>query len=150
MNILHTPLILLLLAAAADQPAPKLPVGKETTFVTGPLDKEGYIDYEAALKNLLRKKVRPETNANVLLWKAIGPKPEGKRMPAEFYKQLGIDEPSQHGDYFLGLETYVKEHVKRDRPDDPSWAPGLMPKPPATKVLAATLENELERAIQRI
>src|SRR5438874_514262 len=33
-------------------PAPKLPLGKDTTYVVGPLDKHGYIDYEAALNEV--------------------------------------------------------------------------------------------------
>src|SRR5437870_5722081 len=54
---------------------PRFTISKETTYLTEPLDKDGYIDYRAALNKLLSKGVRPETNANVLLWKAIGPKP---------------------------------------------------------------------------
>src|SRR5262245_55897881 len=56
-------------------------ISKETTYVTGPLDKDGYIDYVAALNERLRQGVTPENNANVLIWKALGPRPEGKRMP---------------------------------------------------------------------
>ena len=50
-------------------PPVKWPVGKETTVVDGPLDADGYVDYEAALNERLGKGVTPETNANVLLWK---------------------------------------------------------------------------------
>ena len=39
--------------------------------VTGPLDQEGYVDYPAALNDRLGKGVKPERNANVLLWKAL-------------------------------------------------------------------------------
>src|SRR5712664_4809777 len=55
----------------------KFTVGKDTTYVTGPLDKDGYIDYPAALNERLGKGVTPENNANVLIWKALGPRPEG-------------------------------------------------------------------------
>ena len=69
-----------------------MPLGKETTYVTGPLDKEGYIDYEAALNDRLGKGITPEKNANVLLWKALRPDARGgKGMPAEFFKRLGIE-----------------------------------------------------------
>ncbi len=82
--ILWIPLFLLcVLVCAADDkkpepkekdkaPAPKLPIGKDTTYATGPLDKYGYIDYEAALNERLSKGIKPEQNANVLLWKAFG------------------------------------------------------------------------------
>jgi hypothetical protein len=113
MNQIGTSLLLLLLVAAEGQPAPKVPVGKETTVATGPLDKEGYIDYEAALNERLGQGVTPGRNANVLLWRAFGPRPEGgEGMPAEFFKQLGIDEPPEKGDYFVGLEQYLKDHLK--------------------------------------
>jgi hypothetical protein len=110
------PLVLVFLLAAESKPTPKFPVGKETTYVTGPLNKEGYIDYEAALNDRLGKGVTPEKNANVLLWKALGPTPEGGRgMPAEFFKRLGIKEPPRGGAYFIGLVAYLKDHLKLDR-----------------------------------
>jgi hypothetical protein len=68
MNLIGTSLLLLLLLLAAEsRPVPKFPVGKETTYVTGPLDEEGYIDYEAALNDRLGKGIAPEKKANVLL-----------------------------------------------------------------------------------
>jgi hypothetical protein len=91
---------------------PKFTVGKETTYVTGPLDEGGYIDYAAALNERLRKGVKPENNAVVLLWKATGPRPEGKAMSAEFYKWLGIEAPPDKGDYFIPQTRYAKEHLK--------------------------------------
>ncbi len=113
MSMIVTPLLLFFLWIAQGQPTPKVPVGKETTVATGPLDKEGYIDYEAALNERLGKGITPERNANVLLWKALGPRPEGgKGMPAEFFKQLGIEEPPEMGDYFVPLERYLKDNLK--------------------------------------
>src|SRR5215813_7220512 len=116
MSMIGTTLVLLSLVAAEDKPAPKFPLGKETTYVTGPLDKEGYIDYEAALNDRLGKGVTPEKNANALLWKALGPTPEGgPGMPAEFYKRLGIEEPPKQGDYFVGLTAYLRDRRKLDQ-----------------------------------
>src|SRR5438876_740176 len=115
MSILGIPLLLLLLLATEGQPTPKFPVGKETTYVTGPLDKEGYIDYQAALNDRHGKGVTQEKNANVLLWKALGPTPAGgARMPAEFFQRLGIEEPPKDGTYFIGLHAYGKDHLNLD------------------------------------
>src|SRR5262249_741190 len=101
MSKIGTTLLLLSLVAAENQPTPKFPLGRETTYVTGAPDKEGYIDYEAALNDRLGKDVTPQNNANVLLWKAFGPRPEGgKGMPAQFFKRLGIEPPPEGGDYF--------------------------------------------------
>jgi hypothetical protein len=113
MNMLATPLLLLVILPSDDKPTPKLPLGKETTYITEPLDKDGYLDYEAALNDRLGKGITPEKNANVLIWKALGPRPEGgKGMPAEFFKQLGMEEPPENGDYFIDLGRYVNDQLK--------------------------------------
>jgi len=119
MTTLITPLLFLFpLLAAEGKPVPKFPLGRETTYVTGPLDKEGYIDYEIALNERLGKGIVPEKNANVLLWRAWGPAPEGgKGMPAEFFKRLGIKEPPRGGDYFIGLRAFMADHLKLN-PDE--------------------------------
>jgi hypothetical protein len=118
MNALLLPSLLLVCAADDKPPAPKFPVGKDTTFVTGPIDKNGYVNYEAALNDILGKGVTPDNNANVLLWKAFGPKPEGgDGMPAEYFKRLGIEEPPPDGDYFIDLGRYLKEVLQVNQED---------------------------------
>jgi hypothetical protein len=113
MSLIGSLTLLCSVLAADNPPAPKLPLGKETTYVSGPLDKEGYIDYEAALNDRLGKGVVPEKNANVLLWKAFGPTSEGgKRMPAEFFKRLEMDEPPKDGAYFIPMRHFMKDHLK--------------------------------------
>jgi len=102
-------------ASADDKEAkrkPKFTIGKETTYVTGPVDADGYIDYAAALNERLGKGIKPEDNANVLLWKAFGPHPEGTKMPPEFFKWLGTQEPPERGDYFINLGRYMREQLK--------------------------------------
>jgi hypothetical protein len=95
----------------ADKPAAKVPLGKDTTVATGPLDKDGYIDYELALNERLGKEITPDRNANVLIWQALGPKPEGGRgMPPEFFKQLGIPAPPEKGDYLIDIGKYLKDN----------------------------------------
>ena len=74
-----------------------------------------YIDYQAVVNDRLGKDIAPEKNANVLIWKALGPKPENAVMPAEFFKWLRIEEPPEDGDYFVGLFSYVKDHFKLDQ-----------------------------------
>ncbi|HTU89104.1 MAG TPA: hypothetical protein VMF69_03310 [Gemmataceae bacterium] len=107
-----------LLAAKDDadkkKPKPRFPLGKETTYVTGPLDAEGYIDYAAAVNEHWRRGVTPENNANVLLWKAFGPHPEGATMPDEFFKWLGIKPPPEQGDYFVPMPRFAREQLKLD------------------------------------
>src|ERR1700687_337117 len=49
-------------------PKAKFTIGKDTTYVTGPVDKHGYIDYAAALHERLRQGVTPDNNANVVFY----------------------------------------------------------------------------------
>jgi hypothetical protein len=111
MYLFGTSLVLVVLLAQEEKPSPKFPLGKETTYITEPLDKDGYLDYEAALNDRLGKGITPEKNANTLIWKVIGPRTEGYEMPAEFFKRLGIEPPPEHGDYFIDLHRYMR-HIK--------------------------------------
>src|SRR5207249_1109491 len=98
---------------------PRFTIGKATTYITGPVDEDGYIDYAAALNKRLSKGIKPADNANVLLWKAFGPHPEGVKMPPEFFKRLGIETPPERGNYFIELTRFLREHLKGvDRPGE--------------------------------
>jgi hypothetical protein len=97
---------------SADSRKGKFTIGKETTYVTGPKDKDGYIDYVAALNEKLREGVTPENNANVLIWKALGPKPEGMSYGPEFCKLMGMPLPPEKGEYFVDIVQFLKIRSK--------------------------------------
>ena len=64
------------LLAADDQPAGKqtlIKISKETTYITEPLDDQGYVDYVAALNAKLKEGVTRENNSAVLYLQAMGP-----------------------------------------------------------------------------
>src|SRR5260370_30476628 len=84
-------------------------VSPETTYITEPLDKDGWPDYVIALNQRLSQGVTPENNANVLIWQALGPHPEGTTMPAEYFQWLGVPEPPEQGEYLVPWEKYLKE-----------------------------------------
>jgi hypothetical protein len=137
VTILVVAIVTATMQSKTDEPAAKKPTGKftiskETTYVTGPLDKDGYIDYSAALNERLSQGVTPENNANVLLWKAIGPHPRGVTMPPEFFKMLGMEAPPEKGEYFIELDEYLKQAFNID---------------PAAK--REEFNNRLEAAIER-
>ena len=96
------------------KPVPKFKIGKETTFVDGPLDADGYIDYEAALNTLLKGTITPDTNAVVLLLKCFGPKPEGKELHPDFYKALGVAAPPETGEYLVSDHEFFREEIRGD------------------------------------
>src|SRR5262249_8637360 len=56
--------------------------------------------------------ITPETNANVLIWQALGPRPEGNTMPPEYFKWLGIEQPPEEGEYFIDQYKYFDAHLK--------------------------------------
>jgi hypothetical protein len=115
VSVIGLSAFLLSLLAADAKPTAKVPVSKETTHVIGPLDVFGFVDYEAALNNRLGKGITPEKNANVLLWKAFGPRPDGARMPAEYFRRLGIVEPPKKGDYMISSGAFVRDYLKLPR-----------------------------------
>jgi type II secretory pathway pseudopilin PulG len=88
-------------------------ISPETTYITGPLDHDGHVDYATAVNERLSKGVTPDNNAFALLWKALGPRPEGgKGMSPEYFQWLGIEVPPDQGDYFVDWNKYVKEQLK--------------------------------------
>jgi hypothetical protein len=88
-------------------------VSPETTYVTGPLDNHGYVDYVTALNERLSKGIAPENNANVLIWQALGPRPVGDTaMPPEYFQWLRIEPPPERGEYLVSWGNYLKEHAK--------------------------------------
>ena len=49
-------------------------ISKETTRITAPLRKDGYVDYVTALNEHFRAGVTVRNNAAVLFWQAMGPR----------------------------------------------------------------------------
>ncbi len=87
-------------------------ISPETTYVTEPVDADGYVDYPTALNERMGKGITPDNNANVLIWKALGPHPEGATMPVEYFRWLGIDQPPEEGDYLIDSNKYFKANLE--------------------------------------
>lgn len=102
---------------AAKKRRPGFTVGRDTTYLVGPLDKEGYIDYEKALNESLREGVTADNNANVLLFKAFGPHPDGAKVPEAFFAWMKTAPPPEKGDYFVSLNQYLSERHKGKPPE---------------------------------
>jgi type II secretory pathway pseudopilin PulG len=111
-----------LLVAYALWPARyKFTVSQETTYVTESVDAHGFLDYQGALNDRLGQGISPDTNANVLIWQALGPHPEGGTMPPEYFRRLGIPSPPEKGDYFIAYDKYFQDRLKA--------RPGNQPEP---------------------
>ncbi len=107
-------LVLLAPLAAGAEPTPRVPPGPATTFLDGPLDADGWVDYEAAVNARLGAGVTPATNFVAAFAAVVGPTPDRGRLPAEFYKALGVPEPGDGGPYL----TDFREFLKATKPDE--------------------------------
>jgi RNA polymerase sigma factor (sigma-70 family) len=101
------------LATRQGKRARSFTVSKETTYITGPLDKDGYVDYETALNERIGKNITPEKNVNALLWQALGPKLDGRSVFPEFFRLLKVPAPPERGEYFVALSQYAVGELKR-------------------------------------
>lgn len=120
MRAMLTLLIIGLMAATpaapaqpTEKPRPRFTIGPETTRVSGPINKDGYIDYAGALNARLRQGVTPENNACVLLVRALGPQvwanenpAERTRQMSEVYRWLEMQSLPEKGDYLIGLSSF--------------------------------------------
>jgi hypothetical protein len=86
-------------------PDPRIIVSRETTYLTEPLDEDGYVDYVAAVNQRGSKGVTAENNAAVLYWQALGPAPISEQHRMQFFMRLGVDPLPMKGDYFEPLVT---------------------------------------------
>src|SRR5688572_27461172 len=94
---------------------PRFTVGKETTYVSGPVDADGYINYVTALNERLKEGVTPANNANVLFWQAFGPQPERpykSAMPAGYFELMGIEVPPEDGHYLTKYRPHLRAKFK--------------------------------------
>jgi acetyl esterase/lipase len=83
-------------------------ISKETTYITGPLRKDGYPDYIAALNERFKKGVTPENNAAVLFWQAVGPSELNPRIRTRYFEMLEMPPPADQGDYFVSFDKYMR------------------------------------------
>jgi hypothetical protein len=140
MRLLPSSLILLLASAAAfaadpaTQPAtaPALTkagirIGKDTTFIDGPLLDDGTIDYIAAYNRLASKGITLENNAAVLFVRILGPRGIGydTETTKEICQLLGTTPPAPSDPTMMSFDTYhryVGEH-EPSIPGKPTFRP---------------------------
>jgi len=148
------------LAAAslrADDPSPPkaerrstITIGRETTFVDGPLDSAGYVDYAAALDR--RNKLPAGENFIAALWENIGPTFDGRPVRSEYFAALGIEAPPVGGEYFISQREFpYRSAVKIDLDEfdeqgNAAWKPWL----PKELPLMAAWVGANERVADRI
>lgn len=89
---------------------PSFRISKETTYLTKPLDEDGYVDYAAALDAIASKGVTKGNNAAVPLAQILGPaKFEGTAKV--FFGKLGVPVPPKEGTYFLTMYDFANQEA---------------------------------------
>ena len=88
---------------------PRMTISRETTYITEPLDVNGYPDYAAWLNRELSAGVTPDNNATVLLLQAVGPAVIRSELRERYWKLLGIEPLPEKGDYFVELEVAARQ-----------------------------------------
>ncbi len=87
--------------------AKRFTVSKETTFIKGPRNKDGTINYVAWLRKHYSKGVTQKNNAAVLVVKALGPRMLPSKHLDFYRKQLGL-KLSHDAEYMESLYDYGK------------------------------------------
>ncbi|MCC9605849.1 hypothetical protein LOC68_20870 [Blastopirellula sp. JC732] len=102
----------------------KIQVGKDTTFIEGPLDAEGNVDFLAAMNARLSEGVTPENNAVVELWMAAGPdfyslETVGSR---EFFGEIGIRRFPSYDPFLVDWQDFALPPPAKELTDEESDA----------------------------
>lgn len=90
-------------------PRPKIVISKKTTYLTGPVNPDGTIDYRSVVEEILKKGVTPENNAAPLLLRAVGPRciHEEEARPLVL-EALGLADLPEEGEYFVPLGEHAE------------------------------------------
>jgi len=93
------------------EPKRQLTIGRETTFVDGPLSADGYVDYIAAVNQRLAEGVTPENNAVPLLIAAYGPQVISDAASPKYFELLGVPRSSAGGQYLIDESAFINRSM---------------------------------------
>jgi len=101
---------------------PQFTISKETTWATEPVGPSGCIDYLAVINRKFSPGVTSENNAVVSLYQALGPSPDARRQPDQFFALLGIDPIPDEGVYFEDVSHWWRRIHLADAERGPQLA----------------------------
>ncbi len=102
------------------KPRMAITISKETTYITEPLDEDGYPDYVAALNQRCSRGVTPENNAAVLFWKAMGPAGIPTERREKHAKMLGMARLPEKGDYYRSSDKFAAAEASKNKENEES------------------------------
>ncbi len=99
----------------ASQPASrparvKITISRKTTYVLGPLNADGTVNYVAAINKMYSKGVTPKNNAAIPLIKALGPEVLDEKFRSQILKALKMPPLPKKSDYFVSFCEYTRHH----------------------------------------
>ncbi len=107
-------LLVLVLLASIFWPAPPLRISKETTYVTGPLDAKGRVDYLAAVEQRYAKDLAPEENAARHYVRTFDPETrDWPEVRDEMLRRLGLPPAAEEPAYLQWFEHFAEAHPER-------------------------------------
>ena len=101
-------------ASAAGQTRPakvELTVSKETTYLLGPLNPDGTVNYVAAMNEMLGRGVTKANNAAMVLLQAFGPELLYEKARPNMLKALGMADLPAAGAYYVPARKHVAEEM---------------------------------------
>jgi hypothetical protein len=107
----------------ASQPASrparvKITISRKTTYVLGPLNADGTVNYVAAINKMYSKGVTPKNNAAIPLLKALGPEVLDKKFRSRILKALKMPTLPEKGKYFVPFWEYQNRHEPKEATDE--------------------------------
>ncbi len=107
----------------------KITISKNTTYLTGPIRSDGWLDYAAAINERCKEGVTAENNAAIPFWQAVGPKDIPKDKREQFFKILGIPPLPEDGHYLVQLYEHlaqVKDGPAPGTPERMKWSDDIV------------------------
>lgn len=92
------------------EPSRQIAIGPETTYLTGPLTDDGYVDYIAAINERQSEGVTPENNAVVLLVQAYGAEIIHEDTRERYFELLNVTQPPTGREYFIDQVAFAQLH----------------------------------------
>jgi hypothetical protein len=121
-----------LIAASAEDSSPntqpqsahrpvKITISKETTYLTGPIRSDGWLDYAAVVNERCKSGVTAENNAAIPFWQAVGPKEIAKNKREQFFRLLGFPPLPEEGHYLVQLYVHLAQVKDGPTVGTPEW-----------------------------
>ena len=93
----------------------ELEIGKDTTYITEPLNDDGTVNYVAYVNAQLSEGVTSENNAAIVLARAMGPSLFHEDVRDRMIELIRMDPLPEDGDYFVAPGDYVESLSDQDR-----------------------------------